>query len=53
MAFEVPPLTYAYDALEPYIDTETMHLHQAVFPLPSVPDPKQQETIRLPLDRAD
>jgi Fe-Mn family superoxide dismutase len=27
MAFEVPPLTYAYDALEPTIDTETMHLH--------------------------
>ncbi|SRR5258708_24981477 len=27
MAFELPPLPYAYDALEPYIDTETMHLH--------------------------
>ncbi len=27
MAFEVPPLPYGYDALEPYIDTETMHLH--------------------------
>jgi Fe-Mn family superoxide dismutase len=27
MAFEVPPLPYDYDALEPYIDTETMHLH--------------------------
>lgn len=27
MAFEVPPLPYAYDALEPYIDEETMHLH--------------------------
>jgi Fe-Mn family superoxide dismutase len=25
--FTLPPLTYAYDALEPYIDTETMHLH--------------------------
>lgn len=23
----LPPLPYAYDALEPYIDTETMHLH--------------------------
>ena len=22
-----PPLPYAYDALEPYIDAETMHLH--------------------------
>lgn len=26
-AFEVPPLTYAYEALEPYIDAQTMHLH--------------------------
>ena len=25
--FKVPPLPYAYDALEPYIDTETMHIH--------------------------
>jgi superoxide dismutase, Fe-Mn family len=25
--FELPPLPYAYDALEPYIDTQTMHLH--------------------------
>ena len=27
MAFEVPPLTYAYDALEPYIDAQTMQIH--------------------------
>ena len=27
MAFELPPLPYAYDALEPYIDTQTMQLH--------------------------
>jgi superoxide dismutase len=27
MAFELPPLPYDYSALEPYIDTETMHLH--------------------------
>ncbi len=27
MAFEVPPLPYDYSALEPYIDTQTMHLH--------------------------
>ncbi|MGA9071493.1 MAG: superoxide dismutase [Terracidiphilus sp.] len=26
-AFTLPPLPYAYDALEPYIDAETMHLH--------------------------
>ena len=25
--FILPPLPYAYDALEPYIDAETMHLH--------------------------
>jgi superoxide dismutase, Fe-Mn family len=27
MAFELPPLPYDYGALEPYIDTQTMHLH--------------------------
>ncbi|MCD6726257.1 MAG: superoxide dismutase [Solirubrobacteraceae bacterium] len=27
MAFEVPPLPYAYDALEPHIDAQTMTLH--------------------------
>jgi Fe-Mn family superoxide dismutase len=27
MAHELPPLTYGYDALEPYIDKETMTLH--------------------------
>ncbi|HEY0757601.1 MAG TPA: superoxide dismutase [Ktedonobacteraceae bacterium] len=27
MAFEVPALTYAYDALEPYIDAQTMQIH--------------------------
>ena len=27
MAFELPDLPYAYDALEPYIDTQTMQLH--------------------------
>src|SRR5579872_901777 len=27
MPFEVPPLPYAYEALEPHIDSETMHLH--------------------------
>jgi Fe-Mn family superoxide dismutase len=27
MAFEVPPLPYDYSALEPFIDTQTMHLH--------------------------
>ena len=26
-AHELPPLPYAYEALEPYIDLETMHLH--------------------------
>lgn len=25
--FSVPPLPYAYDALEPYIDTQTMQIH--------------------------
>jgi len=25
--FKLPPLQYAYDALEPYIDARTMHLH--------------------------
>jgi superoxide dismutase, Fe-Mn family len=27
MSFEVPPLPYDYDALEPHIDEQTMHLH--------------------------
>ena len=27
MPYEVPPLPYAYNALEPTIDEETMHLH--------------------------
>ena len=27
MAYEVPPLPYAYNALEPHIDDQTMHLH--------------------------
>ena len=27
MAFEVPALTYPYEALEPYVDAQTMHLH--------------------------
>ncbi|MDF3040561.1 MAG: superoxide dismutase, partial [Thermomicrobiales bacterium] len=27
MAFELPPLPYGYDALEPTIDKETMTLH--------------------------
>jgi Fe-Mn family superoxide dismutase len=27
MAHELPPLPYAYDALEPYIDAQTMQLH--------------------------
>lgn len=27
MAYELPPLPYAYDALEPTIDETTMHLH--------------------------
>jgi Fe-Mn family superoxide dismutase len=27
MAYELPPLPYAYNALEPYIDEATMHFH--------------------------
>ena len=27
MAFSVPPLPYAFDALEPYIDKQTMEIH--------------------------
>ena len=27
MAFEVPPLPYDYNALEPHIDEQTMRLH--------------------------
>ena len=27
MRYQLPPLPYAYDALEPHIDEQTMHLH--------------------------
>ena len=27
MAFSVPPLPYAFDALEPHIDAKTMEIH--------------------------
>ncbi len=27
MMYQLPPLPYAYDALEPYIDARTMQLH--------------------------
>lgn len=27
MAFKLPPLPYSYDALEPYIDAQTMEIH--------------------------
>src|SRR5437870_1734117 len=27
MAFELPPLPYSFDALEPYIDARTMEIH--------------------------
>src|SRR5664279_6305783 len=27
VAFTVPPLTYSFDALEPYIDAKTMEIH--------------------------
>jgi Fe-Mn family superoxide dismutase len=27
MPYELPPLPYPYDALEPYIDEQTLHLH--------------------------
>src|SRR5664279_3667890 len=27
VAFPVPPLTYSFDALEPYIDAKTMEIH--------------------------
>jgi Fe-Mn family superoxide dismutase len=29
MAFKLPDLAYAYDALEPYIDTRTMEIHHS------------------------
>ena len=29
MAYTLPDLPYAYNALEPYIDEETMHYHHA------------------------
>jgi Fe-Mn family superoxide dismutase len=29
MAFELPQLPYAYDALEPHIDARTMEIHHS------------------------
>ena len=29
MAFELPKLSYAYDALEPHIDAKTMEIHHS------------------------
>ena len=29
MAFELPALSYAYDALEPHIDARTMEIHHS------------------------
>lgn len=29
MAYELPQLTYAYDALEPHIDAKTMEIHHS------------------------
>ena len=29
MAFELPKLKYAYDALEPHIDARTMEIHHS------------------------
>lgn len=29
MAFKLPELTYAYDALEPHIDAKTMEIHHS------------------------
>ncbi len=29
MAFELPKLPYAYDALEPHIDARTMEIHHS------------------------
>jgi len=29
MAYELPPLPYAYDALEPHIDAQTMEIHHS------------------------
>ena len=30
MAFELPQLPYAYDALEPHVDARTMEIHHSV-----------------------
>src|SRR6266571_6446906 len=32
MAFELPPLPYAFDALEPHIDAKTMEIHHEKHP---------------------
>ena len=59
MAFKLPPLRFGYDALEPYIDAETMELHhdkhhqayvdnlnKALEPYPELPDLSIEDLLR-------
>ena len=59
MAYKIPPLRFAYDALEPYIDAETMELHhdqhhqtyvdnlnQALEPYPDLADLAIEDLLR-------
>lgn len=59
MAYELPPLRYGYDALEPYIDTETMRVHhdvhhrgyiaatnEAIAPYPELADKTIEDLLR-------
>ena len=47
MAFELPQLDYAYDALEPHIDARTMEIHH------SKPLPSQHDTLKMLLNQRE
>ena len=54
MAYELPQLPYGYDALEPTIDEQTMHLHHEkhhntyVCLLYTSPSPRDRTRSRMP-----
>ena len=51
MAFTLPPLDYAYDALEPFFDKQTMEIHHSKHHQTYVPSPVLRHPLPV-LERA-